>query len=159
MDINKILEEYKSGYNELQNALREIPIETWDYKPVPDKWSIKEVIIHITDSEINGYIRLRKTIAENGTEITTYDQDLWAEKLNYPSRSIDTNLELFRLIRVLNYSLLIGLPEETWNNYIIHPERGKVNLKEHVRIYVDHITVHIKQMRRVYEEWKTQKSA
>ena len=157
MDINKILDEYKSGYNDLQNALREYPLEMWDYKPAPDKWSIKEIVIHITDSEINGYVRFRKTIAENGSEITPYDQDAWAEQLHYSSRSIDTNMELFRLIRVLNYSLLIGIPEETWSNNIMHPERGKINLKEHLKIYTDHVKVHINQMKKVYEAWKKAK--
>jgi len=155
MDINKILDDYKSGYNELQNALREYPLDMWDYKPAQDKWCIKEIIMHITDSEINGYLRFRKTIAENGSEITTYDQDAWADKLHYSSRSVDSNMELFRLLRVLNYSILISIPGETWNNYIMHPERGNVTLKEHIKIYADHVHVHINQMKKVYEEWKT----
>lgn len=154
MEINKLLEQYKSGYNDLQNALREYPFEMWDFKPTADKWNIKEILIHITDSEINGYIRFRKTIAENGSEITAYDQDAWAEKLHYSSGSVDTNLELFRLLRVLNYSLLISLPEDTWNKYILHPERGKVILKEHLIIYTEHIQVHINQMKKIFEIWK-----
>lgn len=154
MEINKLLEQYKSGYNDLQNALREYPFEMWDFKPAADKWNIKEILIHITDSEINGYIRFRKTIAENGSEITAYDQDAWAEKLHYSSGSVDTNLELFRLLRVLNYSLLISLPEDTWNKYILHPERGKVILKEHLIIYTEHIQVHINQMKKIFEIWK-----
>lgn len=158
MDINKLLDDYKSGYNDLQNALREYPLEMWDYKPAPDKWCIKEIVMHITDSETNGYLRLRKTIAENGSEIITYDQDAWADKLHYSSKSVDTNLELFRLLRVLNYSLLISITEETWNNYIMHPERGKVTLKEHLNIYTEHVPVHINQMKKVYEAWNKSKN-
>jgi len=158
MDINKILDEYKSGYNDLQNALREYPLEMWDFKPAPDKWCIKEIVVHITDSEINGYTRFRKTIAENGSEITPYDQDAWADKLHYSSRSVDTNMELFRLIRVLNYSLLIGIPSDTWNNFILHPERGKVTLKEHLKIYADHVPVHINQMKKVFRAWNESKN-
>jgi hypothetical protein len=153
MEANKILENYKSGYNDLQNALREFPFEMWDFKPAQDKWSIKEIIVHITDSEINGYIRFRKAIAEKGTEITAYDQDAWAEQLHYSSRSIDTNLELFRLLRVLNYSLLISIPDDKWINSIKHPEIGNVNVHELLKIYADHVPVHIKQMKKIYEEW------
>ncbi len=159
MDTKKLLENYKSGYNELQNALRELPLEMWDYKPAPDKWSIKDIIVHIVDSEVNGYIRFRKIIAENGSEITAYDQDLWADKLSYESRSADTNLELFRLLRVLNYSLLIGLPEGAWNNIMNHPERGKVTLKENLEIYTEHIPAHINQMKRNYDNWKKAQKA
>ena len=154
MDKNKLLEAYKFGYNELQNSLREFPLEMWDYKPSPDRWSIKEIIIHMVDSEINGYLRCRKIIAESGSAISPYDQNAWADKLNYSSRSVDTNMELFRIIRIINYSLLINLPEETWNNYINHPESGKITLKDYLKIYVDHIDVHTKQMRRNFESWK-----
>jgi hypothetical protein len=159
MDRNKMLEAYKSGYNELQSALREFPMEMWDYKPAPDKWCIKEIIIHMTDSEINGYIRCRKIIAENGSTITPYDQDAWAAKLMYSSRSIDTNLELFRLLRVVNYSLLEGLPSELWDNFINHPETGKISLSDWLKIYTDHVPAHINQMKKNLELWKeSQKS-
>ena len=154
MDKNKLLEAYKFGYNELQNSLREFPLEMWDYKPSPDRWSIKEIIIHMVDSEINGYLRCRKIIAESGSAITPYDQNAWTDKLNYSSRSVDTNMELFRILRIINYSLLINLPEETWNNYINHPESGKITLMDYLKIYVDHIDVHTKQMRGNYESWK-----
>jgi hypothetical protein len=154
MEKNKLLEAYKLGYNYLQNSLREFPLEMWDYKPSPDKWSIKEIIIHIVDSEINGYLRCRKMIAESGSAITPYNQDAWADKLHYSSRSIDTNLELFRIIRIVNYSLLISLPDEIWNNYIMHPESGKITLNDYLNIYVDHVEIHTKQMKRNFNEWK-----
>jgi len=154
MDKNKLLEAYKSGYNDLQNSLREFPIEMLDYKPSPDKWSIKEIIIHMVDSEINGYLRCRKIIAESGSAISPYDQEAWADKLHYTSRSIDTNLELFRIIRIVNYSLLLNLPDETWSNHIMHPESGRITLKDYLKIYADHVDIHTKQMRRNFDEWK-----
>jgi hypothetical protein len=153
-DRNKMLEAYKLGYNDLQNAMREFPMEMWDYKPAPDKWCIKEIIIHITDSEINAYLRCRKIIAENGSTITPYDQDAWAEKLMYTSRSVDTNLELFRLLRVVNYSLLVSLPSEMWGNCINHPETGKITLSDWLKIYSEHVPIHINQMRNNFVEWK-----
>ncbi len=154
MDINKTLETYKMGFNDLQNALREFPAEMWDFKPGPDKWSIKEIIVHIADSEINGYMRCRMIIAQSGSAITPYDQDAWANNLDYSSRSIDTSLELFRLLRVVNYSLLNGLKEENWDKFINHPESGKITLKEWLNIYSSHIPIHINQMKRNYEAWK-----
>ncbi len=158
MEIIKLLEQYKSGYNDLQNALRDFPPEMWDYKPSSDRWSIKEIIVHITDSEINGYLRFRKAIAENGSGITAYDQNAWAETLQYSSKSMDTNTELFRLIRALNYSLLAGLSEAAWENYIMHPEIGKLTLKGLLDIYVEHVPAHIIQMKKVFDDWHRTKT-
>lgn len=154
MEKDKLLEQYKSGYNILQNALREFPFEMWDFKPSVEKWSIKEIIVHITDSEINGYVRFRKIIAESGSTITPYNQNSWTDNLYYSSGSMDTNLEIFRLLRVVTYTLLTAIPEEKWDNHIIHPERGKVTLKENLKIYAEHVPVHINQMKRVFEDWK-----
>jgi uncharacterized damage-inducible protein DinB len=154
MDIRKTLEAYKMGYNDLQNALRELPMDMWYYNPSPGKWNIKEILVHIADSEINGYMRCRMIIAQSGSAITPYDQDKWAKNLNYLSASVDSNLELFRMLRVINYSLLNGLKDEVWDNYIIHPESGKMTLKDWLNIYTQHITIHINQMKRNYEAWK-----
>ena len=154
MNITKTLDSYKMGFNDLQNALREFPMEMWDFKPAPDKWSIKEILIHITDSEINGYMRCRMIISQSGSTITPYDQDAWAANLNYSASSIDTAQEIFRLLRVVNYSLLKNLKEETWNNYVSHPENGKITLKEWLNIYTSHVHTHINQMKRNYDAWK-----
>jgi hypothetical protein len=154
MTIKELLNYYKAGHDDLQNALKELPMEMWDFKPAPEKWSIREIIVHVTDSEANGYVRCRKIVAENGSEVTAYDQDAWAENLLYASRSIDSNLELFKIFRIINYTLLNDLPEEKWNNYLKHPEYGKMTLYDHVKLYADHVYGHINQMKRNLEDWK-----
>ncbi len=153
---SEILEKYKNGYIRLIDILYNIQSEAYDYKPAPGKWSIREVIIHVVDSEVNGFIRLRKAIAESGSSIAPYEQDRWAEFLHYEAQSIDENLELFKILRSLTYKLLLQIKEEEWDNYFMHPERGKTMLENYLRLLNDHVDVHIKQILRNYDSWNAE---
>lgn len=154
MEIQDLLASYFEGYDDLQDALRDMPIEMWDFKPGPDKWSVREIIIHLLDSEVNSYVRFRKIIAENSSTVMPYDQDKWANNLNYSAQSIDTSLELFKYLRLINFTLFKDIPVEAWNNFMMHPERGKISLYEHLQETTEHVGIHIKQMKRNYENWQ-----
>jgi len=150
----KVLLQYEQGYRLLMDALTGYPDTMWKYKPAPDQWSIHEIIIHITDSEVSSYIRCRCFIAEPGKTVMAYDQDQWAVKLDYHRQGTAEALVLFRLLRS-NSALLIGnLPEHVWNHTINHPENGIMTMDDWLRMYADHVPVHIRQMERVYQSWK-----
>ena len=154
--INALISKHNSGYDDLQDVLREIPSEVWDYKPATDKWSIREIINHITDCEANAFVRIRKIIAESGSAVTPYDQNLWADNLFYSSRSIDSNMELFKNLRLINVALFLDLKDEVWDRFMMHPESGKISLKEYVQLVNEHIDVHIGQMKRNLASWNAQ---
>ena len=46
--------------------MKQFPKEMWDFKSELNPWSIHNIIVHITDSEANSYIRCRRFIAEPG---------------------------------------------------------------------------------------------
>lgn len=158
MNRSELLENFRQGFEKIRLALQNFPKHVFDYKPAPDKWSIREIIIHLADSEANAYCRFRKIIAEPGDSVMVYDQDIWAKKLNYNNQEIDPCLELFYHLRVCTYSLLKELPEATWHNFIIHPERGKVTLEDLLAIYAGHVDSHIKQMNKNFDDWKKSKT-
>jgi hypothetical protein len=153
MRKQELIIEYLKGYEQLINTLDPLPREVFDYKPSESKWSIREIVAHIVDCEINAYIRFRMAIAENGNTVTAYNQDKWASSLLYEIQSIDDDLELFKFLRKNTYKLFINIPDSIWNNYIIHPERGKITLIDYLREVVEHIGVHVNQMLRNYDDW------
>ncbi|MFI5144891.1 MAG: DinB family protein [Ignavibacteria bacterium] len=155
MSDNKLLETYNNGYNRILDVLYNIPTEAIDYKPAPDKWSIREVIIHLTDCEANGFVRIKKALAENGEPVTPYDQDKWAAHLHYDSQSIDENLELFKMLRNLLTKLLYQIQDDEWHNYMAHPERGNITVKDFIDEMNEHVETHIKQILRNFDSWKS----
>ena len=150
-----LIESYGEAYDMLVTALTEFPKEMWPWKPTPEKWSVHEIIIHITDSEANSYVRCRRFIAEPGSGVYGYDQDKWAIDLKYHNQSIEDNLQLFKWLRKLSYDLIKTVDDKTWETATInHSENGIMKFEEWLKIYEEHIPVHIKQMRRNLEEWK-----
>ena len=158
MNRNELLELYSRAYHDLIAALEEIPKEMWQFKPAPNKWSVHEVLIHIADSEASSFAHARKIICESGSTIMAYDENAWAVKLNYHNQSIEDSLELFRQLRMMTYNVIKDLPEETWQNFINHPENGKMTLYDWLKVYADHIPVHINQIKRNLNEWKKLKA-
>lgn len=149
-----ILSEYRKGYLQMKEALEHYPRDMWTYKPASDAWSIHEIIIHVLDSEIVGYGRARKIVAENGEEISAYDQDKWANELRYHDADPDEAMELLGMIRKLTVQFLENTPEIYWNTHaVVHPERGAFTLDDWLQLYAAHIPTHIQQMQRTYEHW------
>jgi hypothetical protein len=42
------------------------------------KWSIHQIVMHTTDSELQGTLRVRKMLAEPSSMLPSFNQDLWA---------------------------------------------------------------------------------
>ncbi len=151
----RLIESYGQAHDNLVTALKEFPKEMWQWKPSHEKWSVHEIIIHIADSEANSYVRCRRFIAEPGSGVYGYDQDKWAIDLKYHNQSIEDNLQLFKWLRKLSYDLIKTVDDKTWETATIHhSENGVMKFEEWLKIYEEHIPVHIRQMRRNLEEWK-----
>jgi hypothetical protein len=124
------------------------------WKPGPAKWSIHQIVVHLVDSEVNGYIRCRALVAEPGKTVMAYDQDHWANDLEYESQDLEESLELFRLLRRSTHRLLEAIPDSAWNHTIHHPERGMMMLDDWLQSYASHVPLHLGQINRNMKEWR-----
>ena len=150
----ELIEQFARGYDDLVETVMDIPKEAWDFKAAPDRWSITEIVIHIGDSEANAYVRCRAALAEPGKAIMAYDQTGWATRLGYEKRNPDDYLELFKWLRLTTHDLIRNLPEAAWENSFDHPEHGTQTLDDWLHTYAIHVSNHIKQISRAYEDWK-----
>ena len=128
--------------------------EEEDFVPAPGKWSIRQIVAHLADSEMVGAMRFRLVIAEDKPTLTAYDEKAWTNNLDYARRKPKQSLETFRRVRAENYELLKPLPEETFERTGIHSERGPMSLRMLLDIYADHAENHAGQLQAVREEYK-----
>ena len=126
---NKKIESYGKAYQKLNSALENFPREMWRFRPSKERWTIHEIIIHITDSEVNSYVRCRRFLAEPKGTILGYDENKWAIELGYHDQSVDDALELFKWLRNNTYKLINHLPESVWANTVKHTEDGEITLE------------------------------
>lgn len=147
------IESYGNAYNFLVESIKKFPPEMWNFKSELNPWSIQDIIVHITDSEANSYIRCRRFIAEPGQDVLGYDENLWATALDYSSQSAEDALELFKLLRRNSYNLIKPLPESVWSNTVNHSENGIMTFEDWLDTYDRHVPDHVEQMQKTYDEW------
>ena len=155
MTRRELMDSFAQGYDIIKAAVERTPKGAMDFRPSPHAWTIREIVHHMPDSEASAFVRCRKIIAQSGVTVDVYDQDIWTDKLKYRSRDITHALELFRLMRVYTVELLGTVEESVWaNNYIMHPENGKMSLERWLELYAVHADKHAGQIRRNIEAWE-----
>jgi uncharacterized damage-inducible protein DinB len=120
-------------------------------RPEPGKWSIAEIMAHMADAELVTGYRLRLILASNGTPIQAFDQDAWAETLNYGNSDSEMSLETFRALRESNLRLLSSVSSRLWKNYGEHQERGRETVEHIVRLIAGHDLNHIQQIEKIVD--------
>ncbi len=126
-------------------------------RPVPDKWSVAEILAHLADAELAISWRLRQILTNNAIPIQAYDQDLWARTFNYARRDPRQSLANFRTLREANLALLKSVPRKLWDNYGVHAERGNESVSHVVKMVAGHDLNHLQQVERILKGSKEKK--
>jgi hypothetical protein len=143
---SKLIAQYRDGYAAVAEALLKITPEEMDARPAPNKWTAREIVHHLADSETTSAIRLRRLLAEDKPVIQGYDQEEFARRLHY-ERPYETSLELFRYARLATAELLECLQPADWLREGTHSESGRYTMEDWLRIYADHAHKHARQIR------------
>ncbi len=112
----------------------------------PGKWSIAQIIAHLRDAEIVVGFRMRMAIAQSGSPLQSFDQDLWAEHCGYSKEDARRALHEFQVLREGNHRLLKRIPRAAWENFGMHAERGKETVAHMTRMIAGHDVNHLRQV-------------
>ena len=112
-DDGRILEDLKNNFRTVKDFIYSLPAETLLYRYAPDKWSIKEILVHIVDDErIYAYRALR--FARNEQQgLIGFDQDEYAKYSQADARDLVNIFEEYEAVRNSTIALFNGLPEES----------------------------------------------
>jgi hypothetical protein len=142
-----MIEQYKRGYREVADAIAGATDEELDARPAPGKWTAREIIHHLADSEMTSAIRMRNLIATDNVAVVGYDQDVFARRLHY-DRPIAASLAAFKAARETTAELLDRLSEGDWTREGTHTEHGRYGMDTWLGIYSVHAHGHAEQIRR-----------
>lgn len=142
----KLIEQYRDGYDEVAEALSKMTPGELDRRPAPGKWSAREIVHHLADSEMTAAVRLRLLLAEDRPQIMGYDQDEFARRLYY-DRPHEKSLELFRMVRSSTVDILERLTPAEWVREGRHSEMGAYGVELWLRMYAEHAHKHARQIR------------
>lgn len=119
-------------------------------RPRTGKWSVAEIVAHLSDAEVVSSFRLRQILTQpDGTPISGYDQDAWAHLADYASIPVDESLQKFSVLRAANVRLMNGLSEDQLDRYGVHAERGPESVRALMQIIANHDVNHMLQIRTI----------
>ena len=144
----KLIDQYKDGYRVVTEALEGATEAELDAHPAPGKWSAREIVHHLADSEMTSAIRLRLLLASERPAIAGYDENEFARRLHY-DRPIDASLDALRAARRTTAEILDRMSEADWAREGLHSESGRYTVEGWLQIYAAHAHDHAAQIRRV----------
>ncbi|MEO1262476.1 MAG: DinB family protein [Bacteroidota bacterium] len=82
-----------------------IPADKWGYKYGPDKWTIKEVLLHIIDSERVFAYRALRIARSDQTPLPGFDQNIYVPNSRANERTPESLIDEYRAVREATLAL------------------------------------------------------
>lgn len=144
-----LLDAYSAGPRRLRRAVHDLSEEVLRARPIPGKWSILEIAIHVADSELMGAARIRMVLGAGEPILPAYDQDRWSQVFGYgdvPLERLEVALTLFGELRTSTLPLFPAHSSLDWTRTGVHHEHGMVTLRNLLELYADHSERHLEQI-------------
>jgi hypothetical protein len=112
--------------------------------PAPGKWSIREILCHLADTDLVFGFRLRQTVAESAHVIQPFDQSAWAAP--YDTLTASDALAAFSAVRRWNLLFIDAVLPAALTKTVTHPERGTMTFATIIDTMAGHDLNHILQI-------------
>lgn len=114
------------------------------------KWSVTDVVAHLSDLELVYAVRIRTILADAGgdTPLPVLAQNQWVERV-HRREPIAELLEQFTFHRRMNLTLLERLNEDELSRSGIHPDYGRITIRDAYGRIERHDERHLAQIERI----------
>lgn len=130
--------------SQLAKHLDAIGPERSTVSPAPGKWSARDILCHLADTEIAFAFRLRQALAQDHHVVQPFDQDAWA--VPYKSFDAGSAVAVFTALRGWNISLIRTMTPADRAKPITHPERGSMTVQTVIETMAGHDANHLRQL-------------
>jgi len=113
----------------------------------PGKWSVGFLLHHLSDSETVLYDRIARVLSEPRQVLWVFDQDAWADGLDYSARPLEISRRIYESVRnaIIYYA---GLHyEQKGHLEFVHSVTGVRTLKDEFDKVASHNEHHLQQIR------------
>ena len=154
----ELLEKMRNGLSSLDRfAATATPSEILNFRPsLEEAWTIQEHLIHVLDSEMALFLRIRQAIANPGSDaVPGIPLESWKERFDHTGQSVADTVGAFKKIHSIAYQLLKGFEEQDWSTFVVnHPTKGKQTLEDILRILAGHVDFHLELIERNEKLWQ-----
>ncbi len=129
----------------LRGLMRELNHDDADWKPAPDRFSVAEVLAHISHSEGHCYrMRVDRFMSENLPVFEPDDAQMYLDL--YRNADAEDAFDHFEEQRETNIEYLRSLPRSAGERRAIHKEAGEITLQQMLHEWAMHDLGHIRQV-------------
>jgi uncharacterized damage-inducible protein DinB len=114
--------------------------------PAPGKWSVAQILAHLSETEMLWGYRIRMILERDGAELAGMDQDAWARNSRYDRILPKRSLETFRAIRRANLELFGKLSPREFKRRGVHSQFGPLTISRIVLLIAGHDVNHSRQI-------------
>ncbi len=145
----RLLNNLRSLPNELEDLLGDLDEEVLRWRPIPNKWSIKEIMCHLRDMELLAYLaRYKKMLSEDSPLMEVVDQNRLADDNDYINQDTLAALHDFQILREETVKLLGGGSVADWSRLGIHQADGAMTVEQLVNRQINGNDInHLTQMK------------
>jgi hypothetical protein len=145
-DIVAVLE---SQVSQMSNVLQAISEEQSLYRYAPDKWSMRQLLNHVNDTERVFLFRAFWFARGFPDELPAYDQEVAAATANADEYSWNSHIEDFRAVRESTLTFFRNLPGDAWSRSGI-ASGNRVTVRALAYILAGHVSHHIAVLEEKY---------
>jgi uncharacterized damage-inducible protein DinB len=134
----------------LRAALLGLSEEQLDTRYRKDGWTLRQVVHHLADAQLNGFTRFKLALTEDGPAIKTYEENLWSETADGREAPVNLSADLLAALHARWVILLKSLSEGEFARTFLHPQRGELRIDDAIQLYAWHCvhhTAHISRLR------------
>lgn len=143
-DLERVPENLRQAVSGLSASQLDTPYR-------PGGWTVRQVVHHIADSNMNSYIRFRLGLTEDTPTIKPYEENGWAALLDSRTAPLDPSFQILDGLHSRWIMFLRAMTEADFARIIVHPESGRLTLDMMLQLYVWHSHHHIAHITRLRE--------
>jgi hypothetical protein len=129
----------------LRGLVCELLNEDSEWKPAPDRFSVAEVLAHLSHSEGHCYrLRVDRIMTEDIPQLEPDDAQMYLDL--YRGRDAEDEFARFEEQREKNVEYLRGLPAGSGSRLALHQEAGRITLAQMLHEWALHDLGHIRQI-------------
>lgn len=153
----ELLARYRVGVERLDSRAFELSSEdldrAWGQSAGVGKWPIRVLLGHLADAEVTFVHRMRRVVAEPGSEMGVWDDQAFIDAGLYGVVAMDEGgsavsppigaaVAVLHTLRQWTGLWLADLPESRWRYAGMHPEHGPMTLKDLLAYATWHVEHH-----------------
>ena len=171
--MTEISEKYPIGEFDCPTAVTQKEVHTWiqDIKTLPSRvraltqslndeqlaytyreggWTVRQLVHHLADSHINGYVRFKLALTEDTPTIKSYQEAKWAQLID-SELPIHVSLTMLEALHERWTYLLEHLSEAQLKRTYAFPDQRKMRVEQSIALYAWHGNHHLAHIQKALE--------